>query len=160
MTRLRGELQWATGDRREALQSLEASCDGLDGDLGPCMSRLAERAAEVRDVELLRRALRVAVARQCQDATSCGRGWHWAAQQYERAGDVPAALVAITKACEHDSSSIDLRYEQARVALAAGAPGRAEQVLTQILLRRPGDARAQQQLEAVRATMAARAAPR
>ncbi|RYE93367.1 MAG: hypothetical protein EOO75_04525 [Myxococcales bacterium] len=160
VTRLRGELQWATGDRQEALKTLEASCDTLEGDLGPCMRLVAERTAELRDLEQLRRTLRVAVARQCQDTASCGQAWAWAARLHERAGDLPGAMVAITKASENDPSSIELRYEQARVAAAAGAPGRAEQILQQILLRRPGEARAQQQLDAVRATMAPRPPPR
>ena len=156
----RAELQWAAGDRREALALLEASCDGQDGDLGPCMTHLANRAAEVRDRELLRRAVRVSVARRCQDATACGQAWAWAAALNERVGDMAGALAAITKATEHDPSSIELRYEQARLSQAVGATGRAEQILQQVLVRHPGDAKAQQQLKELRANVAPSASSR
>ncbi|MCS6900805.1 MAG: O-antigen ligase family protein [Myxococcales bacterium] len=144
-SRLRSDLLWTVGERETAVQELEASCD-TSLDLTACLRRVAERSADLQDQERLRRVVRVVTSRRCQDPPDCAAAWSWAARLHERAGDLPSALVAATKAAEQDSNNLDLRYQQAMIALRMGAHERAEALLKQILARRPDHKQARAKL--------------
>ena len=143
--RLRSDLLWTVGERKAALQVLEESCDAA-ADLTVCLRRVAERAADLQDQERLRRAVRVVTSRRCQAPAECAVAWGWAARLHERAGDLPSALVAATKGTEQDPNNLDLRYQQAMIALRMGAHERAELLLRQILARKPDHKQARAKL--------------
>jgi tetratricopeptide (TPR) repeat protein len=147
--RLRSDLLWALGERKTALQAMEESCDAAQ-DLTSCLQRVAWRSAELKDLERLRRTLRIVVSRLCQEPVACARAWSLAARFHEHAGDLPSALVAITKGTEQDPNNMDVRFQHAQIALRMGANDRAELILKQLLARRPDHKQAQAKLDELR----------